>query len=187
MVRGRQGALVGQGRLGLGREVAPSQHPSACGAQRGTTTPLKLLPEWHQINNTWGTNPSPRLEGSPMPRGAWTEEQDEHLDALSPSQGAQRAPGRWHRESIQGQGAAAAPAAAPPAWRGWCSLCLAVPWGFLYMQMCSREWAQMLWAQLDTPLLCLLCWGAGHGQERWEQKGIKEKKMGGADAGHGQE
>lgn len=93
MVRGRPRALVGQGRLGLGREVAPFSIPQPTPVRHTEAPqhhePLKLLLEWHQRNNTWGTNPSSRQDGSPMPRGAWTGEQGEHLDALRPSQGAQ--------------------------------------------------------------------------------------------------
>lgn len=184
MVRGRQRALVGQGRLGLGREVAPFgiPQPTPVGHTEAPQhhEPLKLLPQWHQINNTWGTNPSPRQDGSPMPRGAWTGEQDEHLDALRPSQGAQDtqgAPARWHRERIQGQGAPGAPAAAPPAWRGSCRLCIAVPWDFLYVQMCSREWAQTLWA-----LPCSSCFAGEVGMDKSDgnRKELKKKKMGGS-------
>lgn len=45
----------------------------------------------------------------------------------------------------------------------------------------SREWALTLLAQLRTPLLCLLCWSDGNRKE------LKKIKLGGADAGHGQE
>lgn len=110
MVRGRQCALMGQGRLGLGREVAPSQHPSACGAQRGTTAPpaTETVPKWHQINNTQGTNPSfPQPGWQPKAQGAAL---GSRMNTWMPSAlpKGHRTPKKFqpagHRERIQGQG-----------------------------------------------------------------------------------
>jgi len=69
------GSMPRRGREGnvLGREVGPSQHPSAPQPwsperYRTAVNRCNRVPERHQITKTWGTNPSPSQCGSPMHR-----------------------------------------------------------------------------------------------------------------------